>query len=793
MKRCTYLFFVVGLTLALTAGQASEPILTGLTDWYVNATNGDDESGIGSKKKPFKSIDALLAVNEVFPGFVGADDTIHLAAGRYDTKSVEIDIPNIKIEGSLGSDGKPASILGDLKITADEVTLINCLFLDAELTLLATEAVTIANNLFSGTTKNSLSVIGSSNNRISNNHFESATESCVVISFDSRSKQSSRDNIFESNYFTNHPEKPTNQVILSNKGSLFKGLSGKKSVSTGNLFLKCAFEETAPGGLEHVIVDKSSWKTVKARGPSLVFKDCYFKKHDRRVPFISFLIIRERSRQSWYWDELLNNTWVTSNDGDLLTGHKKNGYTPSIQFSDDDGDGFVLETEYPFDIEWSGELAEKPENRAPKVINAIEDIAVYEAAEPGIINLFDVFEDDITEDENIEFLVSCDNESLISTRIENGLLTLDYAKSGVGEALIKIIANDNDDENPKSTESSFRVFIVENTYVSEPTPISLYVDSRKGDDSSGDGTLEAPFKTVECAFDAYEDQSKLESADSGGIIHLGEGQYGLDVLEISISGLSLEGTLDKSGEPLTALGETLILADDVKLSNCEFINASLTLSNVENVLISNNLFTGTVDISLYLLGSSNNTIQYNEFSSAIHDCVHIYWDADNEVSSSDNLFLRNYFTHREGNTTRRAIRVFWAPGKNSSISARNRFVECAFEETRLKSLLRVVDDENTWWVVADHQYSMSFEDCYFKLANRAEPFSEFVILKGYPDYTWRWDELMNHEWVSTNGQWAITGDHSGWNHKPRIRFVDKNENGRALERLHNAGLQSTDR
>ena len=791
MKKKNCLLFVISLILVLPKVQASESELTDLTNWYVNAANGNDENGTGSKEKPFKSLYALLAINELFPDFVGADDTIHLAAGYYNTKPIEVDISNIRIKGSLGDDGKPASVLSDVKVTADEVTVTNCLFLDAELTLFRVEAATIANNLFLGTTQNSLSIIGSSNNKISNNRFESATESCVFIRSDLKSKRPSGNNLFESNYFTHHPEESTNQVIFSNKGSFFKGRSYKKSVSTENYFLKCIFEETVPGKLKRVIVDESSWKTVRDRGPSMVFKDCYFKKGDRRAPFISFLIVRERSKQSWYWDELLNDTWIVSNDSDLLTGNKKNDFIPSIQFSDDDGDGLVLETEYSFGFKWSGELAEKQENYAPQVINAIEDIAVYEASKPETINLFDVFEDDSTDDENLGFLVSCDNESLVSTQVESGLLTLNYAESGVGMASVKITVNDNDVENSKSTEYSFHIFIVENTEISEPDSIELYVDSRRGDDSMGEGTSEAPFKTIERAFVAYKEQSRLKDAGGGGVIYLGEGQYGLNALEIDIPGLSLEGTLDKDGKPLTALGVTSILADGVKLSNCEFVNSSLRLLNVEDALISNNLFTGSVNISLYILGSSNNKIQYNEFSSAVHDSVHIFWDAESKTSSNDNLFYRNYFTHRVSNITRRAVRVFWTPGENTSISVRNRFVECAFEETRLKSLLRVVDDENTWWVVAENKYSMSFEDCYFKLSNRVEPFSEFVILKGHPDYIWRWDELMNHEWVSKNNQWAITGDHSGWNHRPRVRFLDKNGNGNALERLHSAGLQST--
>ena len=170
MKSRVHLFFI-GLLLFLTVGQAGEPALTSLTEWYVDAINGDDESGVGSEKKPFKSIHALLAGNDVFSRFVNEGDTIYLAAGKYDAKPVLIDIPKIKIKGTLGEDGMPSSILCDVKITADGVSLTYCLFLDAELTLQGAEAVAITNNLFSGKTKDSLTLIGSSKNRISGNSY----------------------------------------------------------------------------------------------------------------------------------------------------------------------------------------------------------------------------------------------------------------------------------------------------------------------------------------------------------------------------------------------------------------------------------------------------------------------------------------------------------------------------------------------------------------------------------------------------------------------------------------------
>ena len=92
MKRRIVLSFI-SLFLVMTAGQADKPALTDLTDWHVDAINGDDKNGIGSTERPFKSIRALLAVNDVFPDLVGEGDTIYLASGNYDAKSIVIESP----------------------------------------------------------------------------------------------------------------------------------------------------------------------------------------------------------------------------------------------------------------------------------------------------------------------------------------------------------------------------------------------------------------------------------------------------------------------------------------------------------------------------------------------------------------------------------------------------------------------------------------------------------------------------------------------------------------------------
>ena len=268
MKICIYLLFV-SLSLVSSIGQASELTLTDLTDWHVDAANGDDVNGTGSVDKPFKSINALLAVNKDFPGFLGEGDTVHLAVGNYGDKPVVIDIPRLKIKGVSNGHGIPESIIGAVKVTADKVTLTDCLFLNAELTLQDVEEVSISNNLFSGTTENSLVLLGSSNNSINHNRFESATESCVVIRCNPQSKRPSDDNVFQGNHFTHNPENATSQVILTNPSSFFKDLFGKRCLSARNRFIRCAFEETIPGQLKSVTTDDSTWQIVSKKESAL--------------------------------------------------------------------------------------------------------------------------------------------------------------------------------------------------------------------------------------------------------------------------------------------------------------------------------------------------------------------------------------------------------------------------------------------------------------------------------------------------------------------------------------------
>ena len=72
---------------SLIAGslEASEPaqIEFDRTEWHIDAVNGDDETGTGSREAPLKSIDELLNNSERFADFLSFGDTLYLAAGNY--------------------------------------------------------------------------------------------------------------------------------------------------------------------------------------------------------------------------------------------------------------------------------------------------------------------------------------------------------------------------------------------------------------------------------------------------------------------------------------------------------------------------------------------------------------------------------------------------------------------------------------------------------------------------------------------------------------------------------------
>ena len=315
-----------------------------------------------------------------------------------------------------------------------------------------------------------------------------------------------------------------------------------------------------------------------------------------------------------------------------------------------------------------------------------------------------------------------------------------------------------------------------------------YVDSVNGDDVSAVGSAAAPFRSLSAVLSLND--LNPDYVGAGDTVYLTAGEYAPTQTNIDIAGLRIEGTLGNDDVPVTQVGNIKVTADNVTLKNLDFHNAGLTLQNTKGVNATNNLFSGSADTSLSLIGASENVISHNYFASAIHQCVYIYWDKSTEKASNDNLFLSNYFTHRPSEETSQIIYCNWTSANEDSICARNRFVDCAFEETTRGLLKKVIYDGSTWWMVVDHQYSVRFEDCYFKRADRDAPFSEFVIVAGDPDFEWRWDELVNDTWVSSNDEYAITGDYKGWSHAPRVQFVNANENGLAVETSHSAGLLS---
>ena len=317
-----------------------------------------------------------------------------------------------------------------------------------------------------------------------------------------------------------------------------------------------------------------------------------------------------------------------------------------------------------------------------------------------------------------------------------------------------------------------------------------YIDVVNGDDAAGNGSQTSSLQSLSALLAI--NATNPGYVGEGDTVYLAAGNYGTGLDVIAIAGLTLEGTLDANDEPLTQMGNLEITAENVTVKNLNFNNTSLELKNVSGVLVTNNLFTGNTGISLSLLGSSNNTISYNRFESAQYHSVKLSWDSSAEAVSNDNQFIRNYFTHRTSAVTNESIYCTYSAGNNNSLNSRNRFIECAFEEIVSGNLTRVITDEGTWWMTDatahPYQYSVRFEDCYFKRADRTAAFSEFVITAGWPDLAWRWDELVNDTWVSMNNEYALTGDYNDWDLEPRIQFIDSDGNGSIIETSHNAGL-----
>jgi len=427
------------------------PTITNRTDWYVDIENGGDTNGDGSEANPFKNLSTVLSLNVNYPGFVGTGDTIHLTKGEYDPTLIEISIAGLSIEGTLNIAGQPLTKVGNLKVTATDVTLKNLEFHNTELTLQGATSAKITNNVFSGSVNTSLSLIGASNNVISHNYFSSAVHQCVYIYWDETTGQSSDDNLFLSNYFTHRPSGVTNQIIYCIWATV-----STDSICARNRFVDCAFKETVSGQLNKVIYDGSTWWMVVDHEYSVRFEDCYFKKADRLTAFSQFDIIEDANSpdSEWFWDELQNDEWVSPNNGQAITGDYNNwGHSPRVQFVDANDNGSALEQEHA-----AGLLVPEVGNYAPIVERPVASISVGKDAEPRIVDLYDVFEDVETTDKDLRFSITNTNPDLIMSRITDGILNLKYSNTS-GKATIVITAIDDHPENPKTVSAIFDVTI----------------------------------------------------------------------------------------------------------------------------------------------------------------------------------------------------------------------------------------------------------------------------------------------------------------------------------------------
>ena len=192
---------------------ALNEILYNRANWYIDAVNGDDATGNGSQRFPLQSLSALWAINTANPGYVGTGDTVYLAASNYGTGLDTIAIAGLTLEGTLDVDGESLTQINNLEITADNVTVKNLDFNNTSLELKNASETLITNNLFTGSTGISLSLLGSSNNTISHNRFESAQYHSVMLSWDSTTETASNDNQFIRNYFTHRTSATTNESI----------------------------------------------------------------------------------------------------------------------------------------------------------------------------------------------------------------------------------------------------------------------------------------------------------------------------------------------------------------------------------------------------------------------------------------------------------------------------------------------------------------------------------------------------------------------------------------------------
>ena len=69
-------------------GIVSRPASFDEGSWYIDATNGDDNLGDGSREKPFKSIRKILSINKLSTNYLRSGDTLYLAEGNYNEDSI---------------------------------------------------------------------------------------------------------------------------------------------------------------------------------------------------------------------------------------------------------------------------------------------------------------------------------------------------------------------------------------------------------------------------------------------------------------------------------------------------------------------------------------------------------------------------------------------------------------------------------------------------------------------------------------------------------------------------------
>ena len=404
---------------------------------------------------------------------------------------------------------------------------------------------------------------------------------------------------------------------------------------------------------------------------SVRFEDCYFKRADRAAPFSEFVIVTGYPDFKWRWDELTNDAWVSPNDEYAITGDRNDwNHAPRVQFVDGDENGFALETSHN-----AGLLLPATANSKPIVYSPIADVLVYQDSFPSIINVYAVFEDVETADSDLIFSLSNSNQSLVSASIKNGILTLNYASGITGSATIRVTATDDNTTKPLSATDTFEISvrpIIQNR-------IDWYVDAVNGDDTYGIGDISLPFQSLQHVLELNDQYPGF--IDTGDTIQLAPGDYGTSdnqnpvTITFNVPDLSIEGTSDRLEKPLSVLSNVNIeaVADGFTLTDCEILNGSLTLRNVEGAVIFNNSFTGTTpdrmlstlseakSIALVLLGASNNTISNNQFNSATDSCVYLGWhdqDTEDDIGSDDNIFRFNYFTHHF-NGTSEIIYVDW--------------------------------------------------------------------------------------------------------------------------------------